>query len=383
MSEVETRKSPKTPSASTLRSYHGILGIHRPDWSLPICSYKTTKTARPGYANVDASEYSDDSRVLRQKVIAMADLIRQSERMIVYSGAGISTSAGICDYATKKAGVSNKLSFSGGNSPLYKRPTLAHRTLVALHRDGRLHQWVQQNHDGLPQKAGLPQSAINEIHGAWFDPSNPVVRMSGDLRDDLYSRLLKCEEETDLCISVGTSMSGMNADRVFETVSEKAAGGDESVLGGVIINKQKTQHDSIATLRIFADIDEVFRLLAEEMNLIGVLPDEEEPQWQSFDENNIVFSSYNKRGKLIKEDSTEPKAQLSLALGAKVRLCCGPYAGDTGEITMVNREGHYKISFRHKLKKSGKFRVFERTMGKWMIDAGLKGELECLPVVSA
>ncbi len=42
-------------------------------------------------------------------------------------------------------------------------------------RQGLLHGWVQQNHDGLPQKAGFPQERINEIHGSWYDPGNPVA----------------------------------------------------------------------------------------------------------------------------------------------------------------------------------------------------------------
>lgn len=29
---------------------------------------------------------------------------------------------------------------------------------------------------GLPQKAGFPQGLINEVHGSWYDPSNPGVR---------------------------------------------------------------------------------------------------------------------------------------------------------------------------------------------------------------
>ena len=49
---------------------------------------------------------------------------------------------------------------------------------------------MQQNHDGLPQKAGYPQQHLNEIHGAWFDPTNPVVPMSGTLREDLMTWLL-------------------------------------------------------------------------------------------------------------------------------------------------------------------------------------------------
>ena len=32
-----------------------------------------------------------------------------------------------------------------------------------------LHRLVQQNHDGLPQKAGVQQELMNEIHGSWFD----------------------------------------------------------------------------------------------------------------------------------------------------------------------------------------------------------------------
>merc|ERR1712078_397048 len=100
-------------------------------------------------------------------------------------------------------------------SPYEAQPTFTHRALVALHEAGLVRYWVQQNHDGLPQKAGLPQSAINEIHGAWYDPSNPVVAMNGSLRSDLFKEMLEWEEKTDLTLSMGTSMCGMNSDRVF------------------------------------------------------------------------------------------------------------------------------------------------------------------------
>ena len=39
----------------------------------------------------------------------------------------------------------------------------------------------------VPQKAGFPQEKINEIHGAWYDPSNPVVQFGGNLRTDLFN----------------------------------------------------------------------------------------------------------------------------------------------------------------------------------------------------
>jgi hypothetical protein len=63
---------------------------------------------------------------------------------------------------------------------------------------------VQQNHDGLPQKAGYPQADLNEIHGAWFDPSNPVVKMTGFLREDLVQWLEREQELADLVLCLGT-----------------------------------------------------------------------------------------------------------------------------------------------------------------------------------
>ena len=60
------------------------------------------------------------------------------------------------------------------------------RALAAMDRTGRLAMWVQQNHDSLPQKAGYPQHALNEIHGSLHDPANPIVPYEGSLRDDLY-----------------------------------------------------------------------------------------------------------------------------------------------------------------------------------------------------
>ena len=58
------------------------------------------------------------------------------------------------------------------------------------------------------------QAAINEIHGSWYDPSNPVVNMAGQLREDLFADLLDWEAKADVCLALGTSMAGMNADRL-------------------------------------------------------------------------------------------------------------------------------------------------------------------------
>ena len=82
---------------------------------------------------------------------------------VVYSGAGISTASGVPDYATRAAASEVTVPAS----PWHARPTKAHKVLVNLFKQGLLRRWFQQNHDGLPQKAGCPQHLLNEIHGSW------------------------------------------------------------------------------------------------------------------------------------------------------------------------------------------------------------------------
>lgn len=54
--------------------------------------------------------------------------------------------------------------------------------------------WLLMEIIRLPQKSGFPQEKINEIHGAWFDPSNPVVQFSGQLRGDLFNQMIAVEK---------------------------------------------------------------------------------------------------------------------------------------------------------------------------------------------
>merc|ERR1711939_1115838 len=113
---------------------------------------------------------------------------------------------------------------------------------------GFLHHWLQQNHDRLAQKAGYPTEALNEIHGAWGDDKNPVKMMDDSLRGDLLGWMEHWEREADLCVAMGTSLCGMAADCVAEQCAARHHSGQGE--GLVIINLQKTQLDSEASLRI-------------------------------------------------------------------------------------------------------------------------------------
>jgi hypothetical protein len=63
-----------------------------------------------------------------------------------------------------------------------------------MHRTGLLHHWLQQNHDRLAQKAGFPQAALNEIHGAWGEcvVSCLVLRYNPSCMCVLLPSLIRC-----------------------------------------------------------------------------------------------------------------------------------------------------------------------------------------------
>lgn len=240
-------------------SMHGKAG--NPNWKPPRLIAACNKKARPDVCGtIDASEYLDDDTVLNAKLDIVVALIQQSQQFVVYTGAGISTSSGIGDYASK---ANNSIVMRETSVNRLKAvPTLTHHVLVELEKKNFLKHWVQQNHDGLAQRAGYPQEKLNEIHGSWFDKKNPVVLMDDKLKPDLHRWVLEWAEKSDLVLAMGSSMCGMEADIVATSVAER-----EGTLGLIIINLQKTPHDHLATIRIFAPCDKTMSLLATKMNL--------------------------------------------------------------------------------------------------------------------
>ncbi len=120
-------------------------------------------------------------------IVRARSLLEQARRVVVLTGAGISTDSGIADFrgpqgiwtknpeaekmATLQAYVSdpqlrarswqNRLTSSLWSAA----PNAGHRALVDLERSGRLDLLVTQNIDGLHQKAGSDPDRIVEIHG--------------------------------------------------------------------------------------------------------------------------------------------------------------------------------------------------------------------------
>ncbi|HEV8441811.1 MAG TPA: Sir2 family NAD-dependent protein deacetylase [Methylomirabilota bacterium] len=115
------------------------------------------------------------------------DWVDRAERIVVLTGAGISTDSGIPDFrgpqgvwtrnpgAEKLATLQNYLADpevrkrawqSRLESPAWRaEPNAGHRALVVLERRGKLDTLITQNVDGLHQLAGSAPERVVEIHG--------------------------------------------------------------------------------------------------------------------------------------------------------------------------------------------------------------------------
>jgi len=365
---------------------HGLLGVGK-DWKAPYLVTFCDKEARKGYNTMKAHEYMEDPETLLLKIKQLAELIQMSSHCVAYTGAGISTASGINDYATQSKNSITKGEKKKKVSMLGAQPTFAHYVMAALYKAGFLKHWVQQNHDGLPQKSGFPQQALNEIHGSWFDPSNPVVPMEGTLRGDLFQWIQEEENYSDLVIAMGTSLCGMNSDRMVKTPGKKFINEGQG-LGAVIIGFQRTAMDEYASIRIFARIDEVMLLLALEMNLpVKFTPYTPDVPEESRVEEHVFMVPYNTNGELNELDPNE-KIQWNLNVGAKLKLTGGPGVGFEGFVVstpeMVESENSYVLQFPCTREKSQEFGKISShyCLGTWFIEAACKGLIPLLPVIN-
>ncbi len=121
---------------------------------------------------------SDD---LRRAVEMLAD----RRRILVFTGAGISTDSGIPDFRgpngiwtkvdpaefTIERYLSNpetrrrSWQMRAESGSLSAKPNSAHRAIVSLWKSGKMVGCVTQNIDGLHQRAGMPEDAVVELHG--------------------------------------------------------------------------------------------------------------------------------------------------------------------------------------------------------------------------
>ncbi|MFR7989442.1 MAG: NAD-dependent protein deacylase [Anaerovoracaceae bacterium] len=235
----------------------------------------------------------------------LKEVIDQSENIVFFGGAGVSTESGIPDFrsesglyhAQQQYGYSPEQmlsrSFYEQNPKMFFKyykenlihldaePNDAHRTLARLEEEGKLKAVVTQNIDGLHQKAGSRK--VYELHGSVLrnycqkcgkfydaeyimDESHcrdgiPYCDCGGTVKPDvvLYEEMLdeSCIEGAVSAISkADTLIIGGTSLVVYP------AAGLINYFGGkhlVLINKSQTPYDGKADLVIYDSIGKVMK----------------------------------------------------------------------------------------------------------------------------
>ncbi|MFV0260608.1 MAG: SIR2 family NAD-dependent protein deacylase [Acidimicrobiales bacterium] len=237
---------------------------------------------------------------------AAADLITESDRIVVLTGAGISTDSRIPDFrgpqgvwtrnpgAEKAATLQNYLADPDVrrngwrnrlDSPMWAAdPNPGHRALPRLERRGKLRLLITQNVDGLHQLAGSNPDLVVEIHGTaqvvrcmncgyrddmqvaldrvrQGEDDPPCPKCGGILKsatisfgqglveDDLW-RAQKAAEECDLLLAVGTTLGVYPIANVVPVAVRHGA-------RVVIVNGSPTEMDQLADVVIQGSISEI------------------------------------------------------------------------------------------------------------------------------
>ena len=255
-------------------------------------------------------EIVESSKTLDKNVSKLATLIKKSQRVVIFTGAGISTSCGIPDFRGPN-GVWTKEKMGTSIDPMAEQintfdqaqPSFAHFAIACLLHAGAITHVVSQNVDGLHLKSGVPEEHLSELHGNIFkekceacgteylrdhDVGGMGLNYTGkkcerpgctgrlrdmaidwdtDLPGEIFSRAHKEMDSADLVITMGTSLRIQPAGNMplRVTTPKVRRGGRTGKL--CIINLQKTHLDKKATIRISHYCDDVMSKLCK---LLGV-----------------------------------------------------------------------------------------------------------------
>jgi len=243
---------------------------------------------------------------------AVAELIATSQRVLIFTGAGISTESGIPDFRgpdgiwqkydpddfTIEKFLSDEevrkrqwqMLSSGDLAMLKAQPNAAHYAITELNSLGKLYGVVTQNVDGLHQKAGVPEDLVFQLHGnlsravclgcgrrypmetvaGWLNQgmADPACHFCmGMLKPDavlfgeqLPSKILLESERRsrscDVCIVMGSTLSVFPANLIPQYARQAGA-------TLVIINLGPTEMDQMAHIRIEGKAGEIASLIIQ------------------------------------------------------------------------------------------------------------------------
>ena len=236
-----------------------------------------------------------------EKINLLNKYIKESNNIVFFGGAGVSTESGIKDFRSVDGLYNEKYDyppeeilshtfFMNNTKEFYKfykeklncldiKPNICHKYLTKLEKEGKLKAIITQNIDGLHQKA--KSKNVLELHGTIYknycincgknyeakDIFNSkeipkcncggiikpeVVLYEEPLNDNTINKTINYISNADLLIVAGTSLTVYPASSFIRFFKGKHL---------VIINKTITPMDNIASLIINDSLGNVFKNL--------------------------------------------------------------------------------------------------------------------------
>lgn len=235
----------------------------------------------------------------------LARMWAEAARVVVLTGAGISTDSGIDDFRgpnglwTRNPAAQAMFTISSylsdpevrrqawanrrANPTWTAEPNRGHLALAALQRTGRLARLMTQNIDGLHQRAGSTE--VLELHGTIWEvlcmscqrrwPTPEILARAEDdprctacggilktatisfgqaLDPDVIDAAIDAASRADLLVAIGTSLQ-VNPAAGLAGLAEQLA----------IINAEPTPYDDLAEVVVHDPISEVLARLAAEL----------------------------------------------------------------------------------------------------------------------
>ncbi|MBR3161208.1 MAG: NAD-dependent protein deacylase [Bacilli bacterium] len=237
----------------------------------------------------------------KEKIKLLNKYIKESNNIIFFGGAGVSTESGIKDFRSVDGLYNEKYDyppeeilshsfFINNTKEFYKfykdkmnclniKPNICHKYLTKLEQSGKLKAIITQNIDGLHQKANSKN--ILELHGTiyknycmkcnkFYDAENifnsndipkcscggiikpDVVLYEEPLNEDTINKTINYISNADLLIIGGTSLTVYPASSFIRFFRGKHL---------IIINRDITPMDNIANLVINDSLGNVFKNL--------------------------------------------------------------------------------------------------------------------------
>ena len=238
------------------------------------------------------------------KIEKLKKWIDESERIVFFGGAGVSTESGIPDFRSVDGLYNQEFEFPPEEIishsffernpeyffrfyrekmlPLGFEPNITHKVLAKWEREGKLSAVVTQNIDGLHQKAGSKRvyelhgsvlrnycARCNKFHSAEFIKNSKsvprcdcggivkpdVVLYEEGLDPDTIEKSVKAIWKADLLIVAGTSLTVYPAAGLIDYYRGTRL---------VLINRDATPYDAQADLVFHESLGDVFRKLEPE-----------------------------------------------------------------------------------------------------------------------